>query len=313
METNKMGHVFQKYDQKRKTDPCIWMQAGVIPLKLCKNEYRCAACNFDMEMRRIADENEKHRQQGTPLSGKKGKIVHWQEKLKELPAWKRPCIHHMKRRIQFRACSNEYKCYDCEFDQFFHDQYAVHAVVKPVDVLDIESFKVPQGYYVHKGHAWLKMEENSEVRIGIDDFAMRLLGPFDRIEGPLVGKEVEQGKPQITMIRGQNRAQLLSPVSGVVTAINPDLREKASLADSDTYAGGWIMRVYSNRLRQDVKNLMIGEEAGSYFKKQVDLLHNVIEEEAGPLAADGGYLGDDIFGKLPQLKWNKLTKLFLHT
>jgi hypothetical protein len=39
----------------------------------------------------------------------------------------------------------------------------------------------------------------------------------------------------------------------------------------------------------------------------------VIEETAGPLAADGGYLGEDIFGNLPQTSWQKLTQLFLRT
>ena len=37
------------------------------------------------------------------------------------------------------------------------------------------------------------------------------------------------------------------------------------------------------------------------------------QEQAGPLATDGGFLSDDIYGKLPQLGWEKLTKLFLHT
>ena len=31
------------------------------------------------------------------------------------------------------------------------------------------------------------------------------------------------------------------------------------------------------------------------------------------LAADGGRLADDIFGNLPQLQWEHLTKLFLRT
>jgi hypothetical protein len=39
----------------------------------------------------------------------------------------------------------------------------------------------------------------------------------------------------------------------------------------------------------------------------------VIEEKAGPLATDGGHLGSDIFGHLPQLGWETLTSDFLHT
>ena len=58
---------------------------------------------------------------------------------------------------------------------------------------------------------------------------------------------------------------------------------------------------------------MIGEQAGEYIDEEVERLFEVIEETAGPLAADGGYLGNDIFGTLPQIGWQKLTQEFLRT
>jgi hypothetical protein len=39
----------------------------------------------------------------------------------------------------------------------------------------------------------------------------------------------------------------------------------------------------------------------------------VIEETAGPLATDGGYLGDDIFGHMPQIGWQQITRMFLRS
>jgi hypothetical protein len=58
---------------------------------------------------------------------------------------------------------------------------------------------------------------------------------------------------------------------------------------------------------------MIGDQAGEFIDQEVERLYEVIEETAGPLAADGGYLSDDIFGNLPQMGWHKLTQLFLRT
>jgi len=189
----------------------------------------------------------------------------------------------------------------------------VHAVVRPVDVLDIKGFKLPHGYYLHRGHAWVKIEEGATVRIGLDDFALRLLGPLDRIEAPLMGKVVEQGRGDIVLNRSTNAARLQSPVSGVVTDVNPVLRERGSLANQDPYTQGWVMRLHSKRLRQDLKGLMIGEQARAYLDEEVEQLYRVIEAETGPLAADGGYLADDIFGNLPGTSWRKLTRLFLRT
>jgi len=293
--------------------PCIWMQAGVVRHKVCEIDYHCEACRFDRAMRHTARENSQKRQQGESLPGKRGRIVYWKDRLRELPAWKQPCLHHMKSRIEFRACTHDYQCGNCEFDQYFSDQYTVHAVVRPVDVLDVKGFKLPHGYYLHRGHTWVKIEEGSTVRIGLDDFALRLLGPLDRVEAPLMGKQVEQDRDDILLSRSSNNARVQSPISGVVTDVNPALREKGNLANEDPYTSGWVMRLHSDNLRRDLKNLMIGEQASQYLDGEIDRLYEVIEEEAGPLAADGGYLGDDIFGNLPQTSWEKLTRLFLHT
>jgi hypothetical protein len=58
---------------------------------------------------------------------------------------------------------------------------------------------------------------------------------------------------------------------------------------------------------------MIGDETEAFYSKEVDRLYNLIEDEAGPLSTDGGRLHNDIFGNLPQLGWERLTRLFLHT
>lgn len=299
--------------QKSNPDLCIWMQAGVVYRKICQSNYQCTTCRFDRVLRRTCEKNNRLKEHGKPLMEKQGKIVFWKEKLKERPQWQRPCIHHMKKRIEFKACTRDYKCENCEFDQYFNDLYTVHSVVRPVDFLDIDGFKIPQGFYLHRGHAWMKVEEGSEVRIGLDDFAMRLLGPLDQIEAPLVGKTLKQDRPDILMIRGRQKAKMLSPVSGVVTAINPKLRERGDLSNQDPYSEGWVLRVHSKNLRQDLKNLMIGRETEDFYIDEVDRLYSVIEKEAGPLTADGGQLGRDIYSSIPQVGWERLVNLFLHT
>ena len=308
-----MNSAQNEYESEKNGGACIWMQAGVIRRKACDIDYQCEVCRFDRAMRRVARENQKLRQQGKPLTGRRRKIVFWKDRLRALSAAQQPCLHHMKGRIDFRTCTHDYQCGNCEFDQYFSDQYTVHAVVKPVDVLDIKGFKIPHGYYLHRGHTWVKIEEGSTVRIGLDDFALRLLGPLDRIEAPLVGKELEQDRGDIKLERGPNMARLQSPVSGVVTDINPALREKGNLANQDPYTQGWVMRLHSDNLRRDLKNLMIGDQASAYLDEEIESLYQVIAEEAGPLTADGGYLGHDIYGNLPQTSWQKLTRIFLNT
>ena len=233
--------------------------------------------------------------------------------MKALSPSQRPCRHHLEGRIPFKPCTNDYFCGKCEFDQYFYDEYTVHAVVRPVEVLEVEGFRVPQGYYLHSGHAWAKIEEGSSVRIGIDDFALRLLGPLNRVEAPLMGKIVKQGEPHMVLSRGEHRASLLSPLSGVVTAVNPRLREQGTLANQDPYTEGWVMTLHPQNLRKEIKDLMIAEQSAQFLEQEVDRLHHLIEEVSVPLAADGGHLDKDLFGAMPNLGWERLTRLFLRT
>ena len=292
---------------------CIWMQAGVVRKKYCRLAYECTTCRFDRAMQRTARENQRQGRKGRPVSGQRGRVVFWRDRLREMPVWKRPCVHHMKSRIDFRACTNDYQCGNCEFDQYFNDQFTVHAVVRPVELSSIKGIKIPQGYYLHQGHCWAKLEADSAVRIGLDDFALRLLGPLDTIEAPLMGKSVEQGRDDIKLRRDDHSAALMAPVTGVVTDINPRLRENGSQANQDPYSDGWVMRLHATDLRRDLKQLMIGGQASEFIDNEVERLLEVIEETAGPLAADGGELGPDIYGSLPEIGWDKIARKFLRS
>ena len=292
---------------------CLWMQAGVVEQKRCSAGFHCTDCRYDHVMKSVAAENKEIYRAGKVPPGARGKIISWKDQLRGRPFSKRPCIHHMKGRIEFRICNNGYHCGNCDFDQFFDDQYAVHTVVKPVNVKNIKGFNAPQGYYFHEGHTWVKVEKDSEVRIGIDDFALRLFGPFERIETPLLGRMVEQGRSDISGFREKKCAKFLSPVSGVVTSVNVDLRENGNSVGQSPYSNGWVMMVKPENLRNDIRKLMIRNETEIFLSSQVDLLYDKIEDIAGPLAVDGGFLGNDIFNQLPGADWEKFTGIFLRS
>ncbi len=281
-----------------KIAPCLWTQAGVIDSKECAIDFECSGCDFDREM-------------GNKARDSKDSVRSWKDSLKDLPAWKRPCIHHMKKRIAFRSCNNAYRCMDCEFDQYFQDQFTVHAVVRPVDVLDAQGFRVPQGYYFHQGHTWVKLEQGGEVRVGLDDFLLKIFAPLDTVESPLLGKEVKQGDEAVFITRDGHTAKVMVPVSGIITAINLKLRENGCSSGDAPYSDAWIMRISATNLRNEIRGLMIGDQALDYIEDETQKLFNIIEEHQGPLAADGGFPEGDLFGKLPGISWDRLTNEFV--
>lgn len=288
---------------------CIWMQAGVVPNKPCFRDFHCTDCRFDRAMVRVCRRNREARERREPVTGKSGRFEFWQDRLNRLPLSKRPCVHHMKGRIDFKTCPKSYHCTDCEFDQFFQDQFKVYTRVEQVDFSHVGGFTLPAGYYLAGGHTWIKLEGDGMVSIGIDDFAARLFGRFDHTDLPLMGKQLHRGRPGFTLARDTREVTFLSPVTGVVTAVNPDIRKTPAAITRSPYTGGWLFTLYCDRLKQELKHLMFMDSAARFMDASARELHQFLEDRTGLKAADGGELVRDIYGSLTGVSWEELMAL----
>lgn len=279
-------------------NPCIWMQAGVVEFKNCNNFYDCTTCKYDVGMRKRASE---------------GNQPTWQDAMRRRSGLDRICRHSLTRRIAKRQCAYDYECVHCDFDQFFEDVWTTKTRSFPSEVRKVKGFDVPKGYYFHDGHTWARIESGGFVRVGMDDFALKLLGKADAMELPLMGKELSQGEVGWGLKRGGDEAQVLSPVDGVIVEVNSGVRDEAGLANREPYGDGWLFVMSVPGLKKTVKQLMDDTSGPGWMESEVERLEGMISEVAGPLAADGGYLAEDIIGNLPQLGWRNLTRTFLKT
>ena len=147
----------------------------------------------------------------------------------------------------------------------------------------------------------------------MDDFSLKLLGRADGFDLPLMGKELDQGVPGWGLKRSEHTADVLSPVGGVIMEVNAKVREVPELANQDPYGNGWLFLLRTPEVKKSMKSLMAETESTDWMHSEISTLESMIETVAGPLTADGGYLTDDIYGALPALGWNDLTKTFLKT
>ncbi len=92
-----------------------------------------------------------------------------------------------------------------------------------------------------KSHEWIRMEDGVAV-IGISDFAQDALGDVVFVNLPAVGDEVTAGESFGDVESVKAVSDLISPVSGVVCAINEELDDSPELLNEDPY-GAWIIKV----------------------------------------------------------------------
>ena len=104
--------------------------------------------------------------------------------------------------------------------------------------------KVVEGLRYSEDHEWVKVEGGIAVIavIGISDFAQKELGDITYADLPEVDDEVEAGEEFGALESVKASSELLSPVSGKVVEVNPELEDAPEKINEDAYEA-WIIKV----------------------------------------------------------------------
>lgn len=91
-------------------------------------------------------------------------------------------------------------------------------------------------------HEWFK-RDGDVVTIGITQFAADELTDITYVELPKPGASVTAGQSCGEIESVKATAELLSAVSGTVTAVNARIAEAPDLVNSDPMGEGWMLKV----------------------------------------------------------------------
>jgi len=290
---------------------CVWMEAGVVSYKLCDNNYDCPTCVYDHAMdAKVASQKQTVLVQPEIVSD--GKITEsWVDMMMHLPASQRKCRYMITGELDRKLCPNAYECGNCSFDQMMQERMQIEAL--PVHTrIEAAGFELADDFYYHKGHTWVRPEYGGRIRIGLDDFAQKLLGSLSKIDLPNIGRKVKEGDVGFQVKRNGQTANILSPFDGVVVHINDRLRDDPGLINKSPYEKGWLFIMEPTNMRKNLKGLYYGEEAGKYIYEEKEKLFAMANEDLR-IAADGGESVEDIFGELGGKNWEKIVKTFLKT
>ena len=111
-------------------------------------------------------------------------------------------------------------------------------------------------------HEW-HLLSGDEVTIGITQFAADELTDITFVSLPKVGAKVSANKAFGEIESVKATADLMSGVSGSVTAVNGTLSNNPGLVNQDPYAGAWMIKVKLDNAGE-MDKLLSAEE---YMKK----------------------------------------------
>jgi len=115
-----------------------------------------------------------------------------------------------------------------------------------------------------KNHEWLRLEDDFDATCGISDYAQEMLASIVFVDLPYVGAEVKQGEAIAAVESAKAVSDILSPVTGVITAVNKELEDAPELVNSDPYGDGWIFKIDVTRTLE-LEDLLDADEYQSYI------------------------------------------------
>jgi len=174
-------------------------------------------------------------------------------------------------------------------------------------------FSIPGGVFVSKGHCWASMAQDGAVKIGVDDFAKKLIGRVDDVEFPNMGMTVKAGQPLFSVRQKHRRVQFNAPVSGRVVKINSALGKDCEALDLTPYSRNWICVIDADGLDVDTPSLKIGKSAVAFFQEDIELFRKFMKDLGAKDASE--VQRDDLLyaGALEHLddeQWERITKEF---
>ena len=113
-------------------------------------------------------------------------------------------------------------------------------------------FRLPteEGFYFNENDVWVYVS-GSHARIGVTDYMQKSLSDILYFSPPAVGAEIVQFDEVGIIESAKAVFEILSPVSGIVTAINEQLIDEPEMLNQNPYEQGWVAELELSAFDED--------------------------------------------------------------
>jgi glycine cleavage system H lipoate-binding protein len=218
----------------------------------------------------------------------------WRANFAELPDAERRCRHELAGRVPKRICQNAFDCCHCPK----YAEFVALPIKTPSRTVGI-SYSDKLLY--HRGHTWVRQENDGTLTVGLDDLAAHLIGHPDSVEFPQMCSEIESNGIAWRMTKNGYEIRVRAPIDGTVVG-------------TGNSEAGWYLRVLPHG-QANLRHLLRGTEVRGWLSGELDRLQLQLSgPNATPCLADGGTLMPELMDAMPEADWDTvLAATFLET
>lgn len=179
-------------------------------------------------------------------------------------------------------------------------------------------FNVPAGLFISAEHTWVSIEVTGLVRVGIDDFAQKIIGQIDKIVLPKKGQKMKKGDPLFSIKQNSRILTFPTPISGEISSVNTELIDHVELLKVKPYEVGWICCIAAMNLTRDIQLLKIGADAISWYQEEIDKFRDMVKkvsnkkQKAEAVPEGNGKFEKEELQDMGDEVWEAFSKSFLH-
>jgi glycine cleavage system H lipoate-binding protein len=171
--------------------------------------------------------------------------------------------------------------------------------------------------YWDAGHLWVRPVGGGAARIGLDSFALRVVGRVDEVRLPRAGQAVSRGERLFSVRQGTRWADFRSPVDGLVRQVNRSAGPIAAVsARREAGESTWVCEVEAEDLATSLEGLLDKSAVRGWMARELERVLAFFRETAGPEARlgavlpDGGTLVDGLLESVDDEDWDRFTRIF---
>ncbi|MCK9411127.1 MAG: hypothetical protein M0Q53_02425 [Prolixibacteraceae bacterium] len=178
---------------------------------------------------------------------------------------------------------------------------------------------VPKGLYFDKTHTWAFMEQDGNVRVGIDDFLQHITGKLTRIKMKEAGEIIRKGETIMTIIQEGKQLNIYAPISGTIIAQNVSLLADSGIINSSPFFKGWVYQIEPKNWLREVQFMFMGDKYAEWLKDEFIRLkdfiativrtNNLVYEHV--VLQDGGELTDNVLAEMDPKVWEDFQTQFI--
>ncbi|MCD4845646.1 MAG: glycine cleavage system protein H [Methanosarcinales archaeon] len=135
--------------------------------------------------------------------------------------------------------------------------------------MEIEGYEIPEELYYTTDHLWAKVEDDGNVRVGLDAFGATAVGSIEYIDLPQEDDEFDAGEAFGSMESAKWVGGLTMPVTGTVIEVNEDIEDELELLPEEPYGDAWLILVEPSDLEEDLEKLIHGDKIKSWFEEDI--------------------------------------------